>query len=390
MSAEEPIEQSHLEFLHALWTRRVVVTYILFGLNILVFVLMGLAGGSTNETTLLAFGVKANAAIDGGQVWRLITPIFIHIGLLHLFFNSYALWIVGPQVEKLYGSARFFIIYVLTGVAGVYASYQMHPESISAGASGAIFGLFGALLVFGLKYRKSIPPFFQRAVGRGVIPVIIINLIIGFSIRGIDNSAHIGGLLAGGVLAAVLPYEKVGVPTHAVFRVVQAVLIILIAASFYEVAAHYDGPGLSLPGVPRSFTQLLGSKSTIDEFIDAVNDAEQAVGNSTQTLSSLSPLSSVAARDVVFLEVSLTKAIDELNGVPHVSPQADQLAQEFRKLAQSQYELVKEIERSGSMEFEQSRRARDDATQYENVTRDFAQWVASEGSKYGIQLRKQP
>src|SRR6185369_6326580 len=142
--------------------------------------------------------------------------------------------------------------------------------------------------------------------------------------------------------------------------------------------------------IPRSVSQLMGSKSSVGEFVDAVNDADQAVGNSTQTLSSMSPLSSVAARDVVFLEVSLTKAIDELNGVPHVSPRADQLVRDFRDLAQSQYQLVKEIERSGSMQFEHSRRVRDDAARYENVTHDFAKWVESEGSKYGIQLRKQP
>src|ERR1043166_4432386 len=125
MSAEEPLEQSHLEFLQALWSRRVIVTYIFFGINILVFALMELAGGSTNESTLMAFGVKANPAIDAGQIWRLMTPIFIHIGLLHLFFNSYALWIVGPQVEKLYGGGRFVILYVLTGVAGGYGSYLL-------------------------------------------------------------------------------------------------------------------------------------------------------------------------------------------------------------------------------------------------------------------------
>src|SRR5262249_45568348 len=140
----------------------------------------------------------------------------------------------------------------------------------------------------------------------------------------------------------------------------------------------------------RSWAQLVGSKSSLDEFVDAVNDAERAVDNSTEKLSSITPSSSMAARDVVVLEGSLTKAIDELNGIPHVSPRADELAREFRELPQSQYELVKDIERTGSMDFEHSRRARDDAARYENVTRNFAQWVESEGSKYGIQLRKQP
>src|SRR2546425_12962201 len=202
------IPEDHLEFLQAVWTRRPTYTYVFFGLNIVVFLLMALAGGSGNEATLMAFGVKSNAEINQGQVWRLVTPIFIHIGLLHLFFNSYALWIVGPQVEKLYGSTRFVILYVVTGVAGVFGSYFYHPQSISAGASGAIFGLFGVLLVFGIRYRRSIPPFFKRAVGTGVLPVIVINLIIGFTIPAIDNSAHIGGLLAGAAVGAIVPFSK--------------------------------------------------------------------------------------------------------------------------------------------------------------------------------------
>src|SRR5262245_21855514 len=196
------IPEDHLEFLQVVWTRRPTYTYVIFGFNILIFILMSFAGGSMNESTLMAFGVKANFAIAQGQWWRFVTPIFIHIGLSHIFFNSYALWIVGPQVEKLYGGARFVLIYVLTGIAGVYGSYRYHPESISAGASGAIFGLFGVLLVFRIRYRSSIPPFFKRAVGTGVLPVIVINLIIGFTLQGVvDNSAHLSGLLAGAALA---------------------------------------------------------------------------------------------------------------------------------------------------------------------------------------------
>src|SRR5205085_10720479 len=202
------IEDDHFEFLHAVWTRRPTFTYLFFGLNIVVFLLMAFAGGSGNEPTLMAFGVKSNPEIAQGQWWRFVTPIFIHIGLLHLFFNSYALWIVGPQVEKLYGGARFVILYLLTGIAGVAGSYVYKPEGLSAGASGAIFGLFGVLLVVGLRYRHNIPPFFSRAVGTGVLPVIVINLIIGFSIPQIDNSAHIAGLISGMALAAIVPFDR--------------------------------------------------------------------------------------------------------------------------------------------------------------------------------------
>src|SRR5262249_3130640 len=121
------IPDEHFEFLHAIWTRRTPMTRVFLVITIIVFLMMAFAGGATNQTTLMAFGVKSNAEIAQGQWWRFITPIFIHIGMLHLLFNSYALWIVGPQVEKLYGSASFVVLYVLTGVAGVAGSYFYHP-----------------------------------------------------------------------------------------------------------------------------------------------------------------------------------------------------------------------------------------------------------------------
>ena len=199
------IEQQDYEFLQAFWTRRAVIAYSLFAFNILIFVLMTFAGGSDNPSTLLGFGVKSNMEIDNGETWRFVTPIFLHIGLLHLAFNSYALWIVGPQVEKLYGGPRFFLLYLLTGIAGVAASYWYHPQYPSAGASGAIFGLFGVLLVFSFKYRKSVPAFFSSALGRGILMTVGINLVIGYMIPHVDNAAHVGGLLAGCALGAIAP-----------------------------------------------------------------------------------------------------------------------------------------------------------------------------------------
>lgn len=246
------IEERDFQFLQAFWSRRTTVTYVLFGLNILVFILMSLAGGATNDATLMAFGVKSNFEIDHGEIWRMVTPIFIHIGLLHIVFNSYAIWIVGPTVEKLYGGARFFILYIVTGIAGVWGSYLYHPEAVSAGASGAIFGLFGALLVVGFKYRSEFPPMFQKAVGKGVFPVIAINLVIGYVIPGIDNSAHVAGLVSGAVLAAVIPFKKPGDSTSNLFKLLQIVLAIVVLLSFYQVVAHYDGPAISFHNLYRS------------------------------------------------------------------------------------------------------------------------------------------
>jgi len=197
------IPEQHLEFLHAVWTRRTPYTYFFFGLNIFIFILMALAGGSTNDSTLMAFGVKANSAIDHGQWWRFVTPMFLHIGLLHLIFNSYALWIVGPQVEKLYGGARFVILYVLTGVAAVAASFHFRPDGESVGASGAIFGLIGGLAAFYYVARGVLGDVSRQQLG-SLITVIMINLFIGFSAPIIDNTAHIGGLIGGAAVGWML------------------------------------------------------------------------------------------------------------------------------------------------------------------------------------------
>src|SRR5437870_780698 len=264
---------------------------------------MAFAGGRGKEPTLMAFGVKSNPEIAQGQWWRFVTPIFIHIGLLHIFFNSYALWIVGPQVEKLYGSARFVILYVLTGVAGVIGSYFYHPETISAGASGAIFGLFGVLLVFGLRYRSDIPPFFKRAVGTGVLPVIVINLVIGFSIPAIDNSAHIGGLLAGAALAAVVPFQKPGEETNAGFRSVQVALLAMIALCFYQVGMHYDGPRLSTRNLVHGIVQI-GTSSSTEEFINAMNAAQKTFEASRHQIEG------GRVADLTYTRADIAKSID--------------------------------------------------------------------------------
>ena len=353
-------------------------TYVFFAINIVVFVLMALAGGSSNEPTLMAFGVKSNAAIAQGQWWRFVTPIFIHIGLLHLFFNSYALWIVGPQVEKLYGSARFVILYVLTGVAGVYGSYSYHPDTIWAGASGAIFGLFGVLLVFGIRHRDAIPPFFKRSVGTGVLPVIVINLIIGFTIPAIDNSAHIGGLLAGAVLAALLPFQKPGEETTTGFRSIQIALIALIAVCFYEVGIHYDGPRLSVRNLTHGLFQI-GTGSSTEEFIDAINTAQKTFESSAKQIEAGRPAELASTRN------EISKSIDQLRKAPSLSKQSDQFVADLLAVLQDQYELLQDIERSGTVTFAHSRRLKENSARYETIMDSFSKWVDSEGPKYGIQ-----
>jgi len=375
------IPDQHSEFLYAIWTRRTPMTKAFLAINIIIFLLMAFAGGSTNQTTLMAFGVKSNPEIDQGQWWRFVTPIFIHIGLLHLLFNSYALWIVGPQVEKLYGSASFAVLYVLTGIAGVAGSYFYHPYSISAGASGAIFGLFGVLLAFGFRYRNSIPPDFKRAVGTGVLPVIVINLIIGFTIPAIDNSAHLSGLIAGVTLALVVPFLKPGSEPSPLFKTAQVALLILVGISFYQVATHYNGPRLSVKNLRLGLTQFGGVSSSTQEFIDALNDSQNAFENTARELESDKP-------NPAAVKTEMTKAIDKLRSIPSLSEKSDALTSQLLAVLQDEYEVLQDVERSGRTTFAHEIRLKNNSRRYEELIKSIVDWVNTEGQNYGIQMRK--
>lgn len=179
------------------------VNYTLIALNILMFVLMTLSGGSDQilttltggaiqTETLVTFGAKVNELIQGGQLWRFLASAFLHINILHLVFNLYALYSLGGLSERLLGHNRYLFLYLLSGVGGSVSSYLFSP-AISAGASGAIFGLMGALLIYCWKF----PRLWSTGLGTNLILVIIVNLVFGFSQPGIDNFAHLGGLVTG-------------------------------------------------------------------------------------------------------------------------------------------------------------------------------------------------
>ncbi|WP_050180845.1 rhomboid family intramembrane serine protease [Domibacillus robiginosus] len=192
-------------------------TYIFTAVNILMFLLMTLAGGSTTTDVLVQFGAKFNPLILEGEWWRFITPIFLHIGLLHLLMNSMALYYLGMAVEQIYGRIRFLWIYLFSGFTGSLLSFLLTPN-LSAGASGAIFGLFGALLYFGV----TKPKLFFRTMGMNVLVVVGINLIFGFTVPGIDNAGHIGGLVGGFLATGIVHFPK----KH---RFIQQVLFLVVA-----------------------------------------------------------------------------------------------------------------------------------------------------------------
>lgn len=180
-----------------------IFTYMFMIIQVAMFLFLELKGGSTNTTTLIQYGAKFNPLIIEGEWWRFITPIFLHIGLLHLLMNTLALYYLGTTVERIYGNLRFLFIYLFAGFAGSLASFIFSP-TLSAGASGAIFGCFGALLYFGVIY----PKLFFRTMGFNIIIILGINLVFGFSMSSIDNAGHIGGLIGGFFATGIVHFPK--------------------------------------------------------------------------------------------------------------------------------------------------------------------------------------
>jgi rhomboid protease GluP len=338
-------ERETIRFARAVLSRPYMFTMVFLVANFFVFLLMWHSSGMSiqalwliPEPVLLAYGAKLNSLIKGQphQWWRLVTPMFIHVGILHLLVNMYSLWIVGPYVEKLYGSAKFVVFWVVTGVAGVLASYltvvepntSLGPlgrfifktqDGPSAGASGALFGLVGVLFVFGIKFRHELPEGFKRAFGTGMLPIILINLFIGYVGRGlIDNAAHLGGLLSGAALALVVDYRRPGerASIAITWRVLQIAALALVASSFVKVAQHLRDP---LPARQFAQTNQTNSNQQTLDFVAYVEAMHQAQEVFYSTLKDRNP-------------GGVDGAVQALESAPQLDAKADDLRQELKTL----------------------------------------------------------
>jgi rhomboid protease GluP len=189
-------------------TYRPRLTYVMMGILIVVFVIETLAGGSENTRVLISLGANAGPLVTTGDYWRLFTANFLHIGLLHIAFNLYALYIVGTEVEMFYGPWRFLVIYLLSGLSGALASYAF-TYGLSAGASTAVFGLIGTLVAFFTRNRAVFGEM-SRTRLTNLIVVIAINLFYGLSASFIDIWGHIGGFIGGLILGWLLcPFYQI-------------------------------------------------------------------------------------------------------------------------------------------------------------------------------------
>lgn len=182
------------------------VTYSLIGINIIMFIISVILSGSIMDISvdvLVFLGAKDNSLIAQGEYYRLITCMFLHGGLIHIALNMFSLNAIGPLIEKVYGRAKFIFIYMISGIFASLSSF-IFSYQVSIGASGAIFGILGATLIFAYKMKNRIGKSFLS----NVLMVIFINIMIGFSIANVDKFAHLGGLISGILLSLIFIPEK--------------------------------------------------------------------------------------------------------------------------------------------------------------------------------------
>jgi membrane associated rhomboid family serine protease len=395
-------DRETIRFAHAVLNRPYLFTIAFLIANFFVFLMMWFESGLNHlpilepfsPQVLLAFGAKLNSLLSAEhQYWRFVTPIFIHVNLIHLLVNMYSLWAIGPTVEKLYGSAKFVVFWVLAGVAGVLASYltvrpNLHVGAVgsfifrasdvpSAGASGALFGLVGVLFVFGIKYRHELPEGFKRAFGTGLLPVIIFNLFIGYVGRGfIDNAAHLGGFVAGAALALPVDYKRPGAhgPVPLIWQALQIAALLLVAAGFLMVERRF--PAQSLKDSESAAAQAAlpggGAGANFVANLDAVNNAQTAF------------LKALVDKDTSEIE----RAVTALDSAPQVDAETDALRGDLKSLLARAKDYAGGA--GGPLQHKEAKAKQKNAgmifKDFEAWHQRYDNWTTNESDKTGVKL----
>ncbi len=243
-----------------------IVSYIMIAVITLIFgVMWWQSGGDLGGLTVDGeysiadlFGQKNNELIRSGQYWRLLTPVFLHGSPVHLLTNALSLYWLGTQIERIYGARRYLIIYILAGIAGNLVSFMRSPHP-SLGASGAIFGLVGAGLIFPLRFRSLIRKEARDAIQKQLLLITGINIGLGLSLQGVDNWAHMGGLVGGAMVALflipdVLDDRPLNRLRETVLSLVCASMLLLVASAAV-LQGNWARTALSAP------TMVYGSAS---------------------------------------------------------------------------------------------------------------------------------
>jgi rhomboid protease GluP len=262
-------EREFREALRAL-APRTWVTYALVAANVGVWLWMVLRGVDAMRPSaqlLFEWGGNAASAVQRGQWWRMLSATFLHSGAIHLLMNMVGLWSIGQLVERIYGRMPYLLIYLASGLAGSGLSLHFAAQqSVSVGASGAIFGIAGALLAAVFQHRASLPKVFGRQNLSGMGFFVLYSLVQGFTHSGIDNGAHVGGLLAGALLAYILP-ARFDLVHHA--RVIgQRSALALVAAGALVGALALTAPPAAVD-VARQFAGVAAFERGVKRFEEA-------------------------------------------------------------------------------------------------------------------------
>jgi rhomboid protease GluP len=231
------------------------VTTVLVGINAAVYLLMVLRGVSPTDPTipqLLQWGANAGPRTLNGQLWRMLTSVFLHIGIIHIALNMWCLWELGKLAELIFDRWTYLLTYLACGLGGSLASLFIHPNSVGAGASGAIFGVAGALIAAFKLGHLPIPKQAMQGTLRSLLMFAGYNLFFGAVAPGIDNSAHIGGLITGlAIGAAMAKHLHPRDPGRDARRqwVFAVVALVLLAGTLYRVKTYH------LPPQTLPFTQ---------------------------------------------------------------------------------------------------------------------------------------
>lgn len=251
-------------------------TSALLGLVVVYFAMSWIAGGAEDIAVALAFGANYGPLVAEGDLWRLMTSIFLHGGILHLVLNAYALYFLGRNLEAFYGPWNLLVIFLGAGMGGSAASAGF-SQNISVGASGGIFGLVGASLVFAFRYRKVLPSRVTVIMGTALVPWVILNLVAGVFIPVLDSNAHFGGLIAGALLGVALRAEAIDEAHGRVLRrgpslaasFLLAFLVVSFGSSVRNIFAMRGESGAMLD--PRVASNLPGSDQ--EKLLSDINAA---------------------------------------------------------------------------------------------------------------------
>lgn len=335
-------------------------------INIAIYALMVLADLKSGTATFMNspsnsvfhdFGGLYVPAVTVGEWWRLITANFIHLGIIHLMFNSIALYQIGPQVEEIYGSQKFIFLYVIMGLFSGICSYAFGISG--AGASGAIFGLIGLMAVYG--YRLG------GAMGRALMRQMVIWAVFGVvvTLGFADQAAHIGGFVSGAALGFLIKGEPPATTRTALAWNVAAVCsALLVVVSFVMVAVNYGNrqTGQEVLDMDKSVRQLHKI------FYDSLNINDSTSESASKTIS------------------GLRSAASDMEKLERIDDASDDIRRRLIELANRRADLFDNAKTNPAAPMLSSQ---SDAKEIEKVITDYHNWLDSVMSRYGLEYVEQ-